>query len=116
MSFKALKFTHGIWGLIAIGSGAIAISVIGLSDAKVSNYQQVSIHCTLEKKTESEECKSLIKFGIDPTLFITDKTYKKEVDKKYMDAIQSNSVAAPAVAEFTLKHSLSKKITLPIDI
>lgn len=107
-----IKQVFGLSGLIVVGCCAVWIMTVGFSNAKVSNFQLNATQCLNSNGPTSKECKRMAIFGISPSIYINNVEYRKEVDSKYMRAIELNANIAPKIAKYTLEYGVTNKVKL----
>jgi hypothetical protein len=106
-----------IWGgwptVIVVLLIGVVVTALAIDSNKNSAFQEISEACKVEK---SENCNELIKFGVAPELYLSNKDYQKLIDTKAIDAINSNSAMASTLANFTLEYVGDKKVKLALEI
>lgn len=95
---------------IAVALGcAVVLLQTGLSQSKSSNFQINSVSCSIQGK-----CHSLLKFGVNPELYLSDSLYRKRIDAHYMQTVSDNARSAKHIAQFTLRYSFSRNIDISL--
>lgn len=106
-----------VWGggasVIVVLLIGVVVTVLAMDSNKNSAFQGVAQICKLEK---SEICNDLIKFGVSPELYLSDKDYQNSVDIKAVKAIESNSLMAGPLASFTLEYAGNKNVKLAVKV
>lgn len=113
---KIWKYIFGISGILIVICVTVLMTGIGLSNAKVGNYQLSATNCFQSGKVDGDACVHLRKFGVSSQLYLSDKNYRDSVDELYRDVIKRNAKVAPQLAQFTLEHAFKKRIQLAVEV
>lgn len=106
----------GIPTIIMIGFASLGMLYLGIDSNKNSSLQFQSTSCKLAKNPQKDECIGLIKFGVEPSLYLSDSEYRLKVDQSAINTIENNIDSAPKLAVFTLQQVEIKKLKIAKEV
>ena len=110
------RAVFGVFGTVVVIVCAGIALFLGVSNEKASMFQINAVNCTQSRDGTSNECQQLIKFGVEPQQYFSDKDYRSAIDKMFSDRINRNAYIAPKVAQFTLDYAYRKNVKLAADL